>query len=145
MGPVNLWLLVLLLVGVLWLVAAPSASAQTVSGLIPRNTNSAPLSFNVGVQGLSQPQEVDSAIKILFTITLLTLAPSIILLMTCFTRIVIVLSFIRNALSLQGAPANQIIIGLALFLTYFIMAPVWERVDREAIEPYRQGQIQGGE
>lgn len=139
------WLRLLLLLGMLWFAGSPSAHAQTVSGVIPRSTNSAPLSFNVGVQGLSQPQEVDSAIKILFTITLLTLAPSIILLMTCFTRIVIVLSFIRNALSLQGAPANQIIIGLALFLTYFIMAPVWDRVDREAIEPYRQGQIQGGE
>jgi flagellar biosynthetic protein FliP len=84
---------------------------------------------------------VDAAIRVLFAITLLTLAPSIILLMTSFTRIVIVLSFIRSALSLQGAPANQIIIGLSLFLTYFIMAPVWEQVNAHALEPYRQGQV----
>ena len=75
--------------------------------------------------------------------TLLTLAPSIILLMTCFTRIVIVLSFVRSALSLQGTPSNQIIIGLSLFLTFFIMAPVWERIDQESLEPYRAKQITG--
>jgi flagellar biosynthetic protein FliP len=84
---------------------------------------------------------VDVAIKVLFTITLLTLAPSIILLMTCFTRIVIVLSFVRSALSLQGTPANQIIIGLSLFITYFIMAPVWERIDANALQPYMAKQI----
>jgi flagellar biosynthesis protein FliP len=84
---------------------------------------------------------VDGAIKVLAVMTLLTLAPSIILLMTCFTRIVIVLSFVRSALSLQSAPSNQIIVGLSLFLTMFIMAPVWERIDREALEPYRNKQI----
>ena len=89
----------------------------------------------VGIEP-QQPQDVDVAIKVLFTITLLTLAPSIILLMTCFTRIVIVLSFVRSALSLQGTPANQIIIGLALFITYFIMAPVWEKIDTNALQPY---------
>jgi flagellar biosynthetic protein FliP len=98
-------------------------------------------SLTLGVNGLSQPQEVDSAIQMVFVMTLLTLAPSIILLMTSFTRIVIVLSFVRSALSLQGTPANQIIIGLSLFLTFFIMAPVWERIDREALEPYRARQI----
>ena len=65
--------------------------------------------------------------------------------MTCFTRIVIVLSFVRSALSLQGAPSNQIIIGLSLFLTFFIMAPVWEKIDHEALEPYRAKQITGQE
>jgi flagellar biosynthetic protein FliP len=99
------------------------------------------ITLNIGTNGLSQPVDVDSAIKVLAVMTLLTLAPSIILLMTCFTRIVIVLSFVRSALSLQGAPSNQIIIGLSLFLTFFIMAPVWESIDREALEPYRAKQI----
>src|SRR5579883_2398805 len=90
-----------------------------------------------GVSGLGQPEEIDNGIKILVVMTLLTLAPSIILLMTCFTRIVIVLSFVRSALSLQGSPSNQIIIGLSLFLTFFIMSPVWERIDQEALTPYR--------
>jgi flagellar biosynthetic protein FliP len=104
-------------------------------------TNNSNLSLNIGLNGLNQPVDVDGAMKVLAVMTLLTLAPSIVLLMTCFTRIVIVLSFVRSALSLQGAPSNQILIGLSLFLTFFIMAPVWERIDQEALEPYRAKQI----
>jgi flagellar biosynthetic protein FliP len=108
-------------------------------------TNNPGLSLNIGLNGLNQPVDVDSAMKVLAVMTLLTLAPSIVLLMTCFTRIVIVLSFVRSALSLQGAPSNQILIGLSLFLTFFIMAPVWERIDHEALEPYRAKQISSQE
>ena len=121
---------------------APSPPAPDPS--FARLTNAA-ISLNVGMNGLTQPQQVDSAIQILFTITLLSLAPSIILLMTSFTRIVIVLSFVRSALSLQGTPANQLIIGLSLFLTFFIMAPVWDRISVEALAPYRENQITGTE
>lgn len=106
-------------------------------------TNNGSLSLNIGLNGLNQGQDVDGAIKVLVIMTLLTLAPSIILLMTCFTRIVIVLSFVRSALSLQGTPSNQIIIGLSLFLTFFIMSPTWERIDHESLEPYRAKQITG--
>ena len=107
-------------------------------------TNSAaliPFKVNLGVEASQGPQDVDGAIKILFAITLLTLAPSIILLMTSFTRIVIVLSFVRSALALQGTPANQILIGLSLFMTYFIMEPVWSKIDSQAIQPYMAKQI----
>ncbi len=107
----------------------------------PAQTNHGAFNLNIGMDGLNQPQDVDSAIKVLAIMTLLTLAPSIILLMTCFTRIVIVLSFVRSALSVQGAPSNQIVIGLSLFLTFFIMAPVWEKIDQEALQPYRAKQI----
>ena len=100
-----------------------------------------PFKLNIGLEAAQEPQDIDGAIKILFVITLLTLAPSIILLMTSFTRIVIVLSFVRSALSLQGTPANQILIGLSLFMTYFIMEPVWSRINAEALEPYRAKQI----
>src|SRR4051812_26815704 len=102
-----------------------------------------PFKVNLGVEASQQPRDVDVGIKVLFAITLLTLAPSIILLMTSFTRIVIVLSFVRTALSLQGTPANQIIIGLSLFMTFFIMAPVWEKIDRDALSPYKAQQISG--
>jgi len=85
--------------------------------------------------------DVDMAVKILFCITLLSLAPAILLLMTSFTRIVIVLSFVRSALQLQGTPANQIIIGLSLFMTLFVMAPVWDNINRDAIAPYEAHQI----
>ena len=115
------------------IVPAPSVSTN-LSAL-------APFRLNLGLDTGSQPQDVDVGIKVLFAITLLTLAPSIILLMTCFTRIVIVLSFVRTALSLQGTPANQIIVGLSLFITLFIMAPVWEKIDRDALQPYQAKQI----
>ncbi len=98
-----------------------------------------PLQVTLG--GQTGPRDIDTSIKVLFTLTLLTLAPSILLLMTCFTRVVIVLSFVRTALQLQGTPANQIIIGLSLFITYFVMAPVWENINRDALAPYQAQQI----
>jgi flagellar biosynthetic protein FliP len=104
-------------------------------------SNAGSFSLNIGLGEGNHPPDVDEAIKILAIMTLLTLAPSIILLMTCFTRIAIVLSFVRSALSMQGTPSNQIIVGLSLFLTFFIMAPVWERIDHDALEPYRAKQI----
>jgi len=109
------------------------------------NTVVGPLPFRISFPGADQPQQVDMGIRILFALTLLTLAPSILLLMTCFTRIVIVLSFVRTALQLQTAPANQIVIGLSLFMTFFIMSPVWQNVSRDAIGPYRSAQISGDE
>ncbi|HEY1171669.1 MAG TPA: flagellar type III secretion system pore protein FliP [Verrucomicrobiae bacterium] len=101
--------------------------------------------LNTVLDPARQPQDVDTAIKVLFAITVLSLAPSIILLMTSFTRIVIVLSFIRSALSLQGTPANQILIGLSLFMTYFIMEPVWSQMNTQALQPYLQKQISADE
>ncbi len=100
-----------------------------------------PLTLNIGMDGIGQPKDVDVAIQVLFAITLLSMAPSIVLLMTCFSRIVIVLSFVRNALTLQGAPANQVIIGLSLFLTYFVMEPVWSKVQTNALQPYMEKRI----
>ncbi len=105
----------------------------------------APVRLSLGLDGLTQPQDADVAVQVLFAFTLLTLAPSIILLMTSFTRIVIVLSFVRSALSLQGAPANQIIVGLSLFITFFIMQPVWNNIDRDALRPYTAKEIAGPE
>jgi flagellar biosynthetic protein FliP len=102
-----------------------------------------PLRLNVGIEAARQPEDVDIGIKILFAMTLLSLAPSIVLLMTSFTRIVIVLSFVRSALSLQGTPANQILIGLSLFMTYFIMEPVWSQIDNHALQPYLARQMSG--
>jgi flagellar biosynthetic protein FliP len=132
-----------LLMLVLFFLGRDEARAQSLD-LFPTNAAaSTPFKFNLGVETGNQPQDVDVGIKVLGAITLLTLAPSIILLMTCFTRIVIVLSFVRTALSLQGTPANQIIIGLSLFITFFIMAPVWEKIDRDALKPYQAKQISG--
>lgn len=80
-------------------------------------------------------------IDLLFFVTLLALAPSILIMMTSFTRIIIVLSFLRNALGTQQSPPNQVLIGLALFLTLFIMYPTFNQINTEAYQPYREGQI----
>jgi flagellar biosynthetic protein FliP len=128
-----------------WIAALLLAGPWMLQAADPAPAAATPLSINLGLGAFQQPQDVDGAVKILFGITLLTLAPSIILLMTSFTRIVIVLSFVRSALSLQGTPANQIIIGLSLFMTYFIMEPVWAKIDATAIQPYSAKKITGAE
>src|SRR5699024_1832893 len=81
------------------------------------------------------PESVSTSVKLLLLLTVLSIAPSILILMTCFTRIIIVLSFVRTSLATQQMPPNQVLIGLALFLTFFIMAPVFHDVYDEALEP----------
>lgn len=122
------WLLPALVL-LLLIASAGDTVAQSGNSIMP-------FKLNLGVEAANQPEDLDLGIRVLFTITLLSLAPSILLLMTCFTRIVIVLSFVRTALSLPGSPSNQIIIGLALFMTYFIMAPTWENIKKDAVDPY---------
>ncbi len=80
-------------------------------------------------------------LEALLTVTVLALAPSILIMMTSFTRIVIVLSFLRNAMGTQQSPPNQVLIGLSLFLTLFIMFPVFSRINDEAYQPYRTGEL----
>lgn len=81
------------------------------------------------------PESVSTSVKLLLLLTVLSIAPSILILMTCFTRIIVVLSFVRTSLATQQMPPNQVLIGLALFLTFFIMAPVFHDVYDEALEP----------
>jgi flagellar biosynthesis protein FliP len=95
----------------------------------------------LSVDGGKTPKEYVDNIKLLILLTSLTFIPAIVLLMTSFTRIVIVLGFVRNALSTQQSPPNQVLIGLAIFMTIFIMAPVYNKVNTEAIQPYTKGQI----
>jgi len=85
--------------------------------------------------------EINGALRILITLTLISLAPILLILLTSFTRIIIVLHFVRNALNTTTAPPNQVIIGLALFLTLFIMNPVIEEINTNAIQPFDKGQI----
>lgn len=117
-----------IMLAMLTLVGVASASAQQAGVPVAPG-----VSINIG--GTEQGN-VSSAIQIVLLMTVLTLAPSIILLLTSFTRIVIVLGFVRSALGVQGAPSNQLIIGMALFLTFFIMAPIGQRMNDEALQPY---------
>ena len=98
-------------------------------------------SVNLGFKSTNNPQEIVSAIKILMVLTILTLAPAILIMMTAFTRIIIVLSFVRQALGTQNMPPNQLLVGLALFLTMFIMAPFFNKVNEEALQPFLNNQI----
>jgi flagellar biosynthetic protein FliP len=101
------------------------------------------VSLNIG--GNADQGKASTVLQLLFILTILSLAPAILLMLTSFTRIVIVLSLVRNALGTQQMPGNQIIIGLAMFLTFFIMAPVWQQVNEEALKPYYEDRITGEE
>ena len=100
-----------------------------------------PFKFGFSVEPASTPQEVSSSIQLLLILTVLSLAPAIIIMMTSFTRIIIVLSFLRNALGTQQMPPNRFRIGLALFLSLFIMSPVISDINTQAYEPFNRGEI----
>ncbi|UMZ73374.1 Flagellar biosynthetic protein FliP [Natranaerofaba carboxydovora] len=85
-----------------------------------------------GVDEGDNPEDLALSLQLLFLLTILSLAPAILIMTTSFTRVVVVLSFVRNALATQQMPPNQILIGLALFMTFFIMSPVWGQVYEEA-------------
>jgi flagellar biosynthetic protein FliP len=97
------------------------------------------ISFEVGEA--STPEDVSVTIEILFLLTILTLAPAILIMLTSFTRIVVVLSFLRMAIGTQQIPPTQLIVGLSLFLTMFVMGPTMERVYDDAIVPYMEEQM----
>jgi len=114
----------------------PAGTAQTQDELYQLNTeNVVSITYNDG------NGEINGSLRILITLTLIALAPMLIIMMTSFTRIIIVLHFTRAALNTQTAPPNQILIGLALILTFFIMEPTIERVYDEAIVPFEEGVI----
>jgi len=92
------------------------------------------LALNLG--NSDDPQDFFTGLKIVLFMTVLMLAPSILVMMTSFTRIIIVFAFLRQAMATQQTPPNQILIGLALFMTAFIMMPVWDKIDSEALTPY---------
>jgi flagellar biosynthetic protein FliP len=97
--------------------------------------------ISIGISQTSNPKDVASTIQIIMLLTILTLAPAILMLMTSFTRIVIVLSFLRQALGSQQIPPNQILIGLALFMTFFIMRPIGVEIYDTAWTPYVENRM----
>lgn len=101
--------------------------------------------ISLDLDGAKGPQQVSGIIQVVILMTVLSLAPALLILTTSFTRFAIVLSFLRHALGTQSSPPNQVIIGLALFLTFFVMQPVWQRIHQEAIIPYQQQKISGQE
>ena len=98
-------------------------------------------SIQLGMEDMEDPGKVSSALQILFMLTILTLAPSILIMTTSFARIIIVLSFLRQAMGTQQTPPTQILIGLGLFLTLFVMGPTWGEINKNALQPYLNEEI----
>ncbi|HBN27658.1 MAG TPA: flagellar biosynthetic protein FliP [Clostridiaceae bacterium] len=96
---------------------------------------------SITVDDAKTPKEYVDNVKILILLTTLTFIPAILTLMTSFTRIIVVLGFVRSALSTQQSPPNQVLIGLALFMTMFIMTPTYNKINQDAIKPYVNGTI----
>ncbi len=124
---------------------APSAPAAPTAPRPPSAPSVATPLINLQIGNGNERENLSTAIQIVVVMTLLTLAPSLVMLMTSFTRIVIVLGFVRTALGVPSAPANQLLIGLSLFLTFFIMAPVWQDIQDQALTPYMNEQIGSNE
>lgn len=127
----------------IFLVAALLLAAVSILAAVPAVAQNMPIpsvSLNIG-DGSGEPGRTAVVIQLLLLLTVLSLAPAILMMVTSFTRIVVVLSILRHALGTQQLPANQIVIGLALFLTFFIMTPVWQKVNSEAIQPYMNEEI----
>lgn len=106
----------------------------------PSNTNIPQLNISLGNQN-GTPQDYAASIKILIFLTIVSLLPSIVIMMTSFTRIVVVFSFLKSAMGVQQAVPNQILTGLAIFLTLFIMRPVYTQINTNAIQPYLDNKI----
>jgi flagellar biosynthetic protein FliP len=106
----------------------------------PSNTNMPQLNISLGNQN-GTPQDYAASIKILIFLTIVSLLPSIVIMMTSFTRIVVVFSFLKSAMGVQQAVPNQILTGLAIFLTLFIMRPVYTQINTNAIQPYLDNKI----
>ncbi len=130
------WTLILISLAVLW---------TAVDALIPQDASAIPVpTIQLGVEDIDGPDTLSTALQIMFLLTVLTLAPSILILMTSFSRFVIVLSFLRQAMGTQQTPPTQVLIGLALFLTFFVMSPVLTEINDKALQPYLNEEITQG-
>jgi len=124
-----IFILLILTATFIWGVTVPFAEAVSLP------------SIQLGMDDVEDPEKVSSALQILFLLTILTLAPSILILTTSFARIIIVLSFLRQAMGTQQTPPTQILIGLGLFLTLFVMGPTWNEINDKALQPFLNEEI----
>ncbi len=143
LGAAAALLTVALLIILAWS-AAPAAAQAATSPAQPNNTMGLG-NFLQAAQNAVGPQQLSTTMTLFLLLTVLTLAPAIVLMTTSFTRIIVVLGFLRQAMATQQTPPNQVLIGLALFLTGFIMMPTYVRVYDEAVQPYVNRQIDYGE
>jgi flagellar biosynthetic protein FliP len=124
----------LLLLTVIWAAGIPGAA-------LAQGENESPAYINISLDNVKGPQDMSVVLQIFLLLTVLSLAPAILVMLTSFTRIAIVLSLMRQALGTNQMPPNQIIIGLSLFLTLFVMMPVWNTINEQALQPYLSKQV----
>ncbi|MGE5580944.1 MAG: flagellar type III secretion system pore protein FliP [Bacillota bacterium] len=122
-----------LLILLLFLIFSESVWGAAATFPIPR--------IEIGVNPANSPTEIAQSLQILILLTILSLAPAILIMTTSFVRIIIVLSFTRTAIGTNQMPPNQVMVGLALFLTFFTMAPTWTKVNNEALQPFLKNKI----
>jgi flagellar biosynthetic protein FliP len=125
-------LIVVMCFGIVLLFAGPIEAS---------NAANTPMKMSISLGDLSKPKELAGVVKIFLLMTSLTVLPGLLMVMTSFTRIIIVLSFARKALSFQQMPPNQILIGLALLITFFVMSPVFEQINKNAVQPFMNEDI----
>jgi len=124
---------ILVVLGVLMLLAVPALAQQALPAPLPR--------VSVGLEAARSPQDLSLTLQLLLLLTVLTLAPSILVMMTCFTRIVVVFFFLKQALGTPAQPPSQLLTGLALFLTFFVMQPVLNEANEKGLQPYLRQEI----
>lgn len=120
---------------------AQAIAAGTGPALVPGTSGLTLPSMSLSFANSQKPTEIVSVLRIIMMMTVLSLAPAILMMMTSFTRIVVVLSFLRQALGTQQMPPNQVVVGLALFLSFFIMAPTWKAISTNALDPFLNEKI----
>ncbi len=124
------------IITILMLILAFSVFCTPVTTALAQESDEAPAFLNIRLDQVQTPQDMSVVLQIFLLMTVLSLAPAILVMLTSFTRIAIVLSLLRQALGTNQMPPNQIIIGLSLFLTFFVMMPVWNDIDEQALQPY---------
>ncbi len=125
------------MLGAMWWCAL--AGAQPTGGASAPSLGTPAQSLPIQLPDFTKKENLSSAMQLVVMLTILSLAPAILLMMTSFTRIVIVLSLLRQALGTQQLPPNQVLVGLAMFMTFLVMGPTWQRMNNDAIKPYMDG------
>lgn len=127
--------------------AAAAALFLAAAGPVFAQQGANPLGMDIAsaARAMANPNNASTSLTIVFLVTIISLAPAILVMTTSFTRIIVVLGFLRQAMGTQQTPPNQVLIGLALFLTFFIMAPTYQRMNAEALQPYLKNEIAQGE
>lgn len=137
------FMMTMMMFGVIFFAASPSYASATNSGTSSQSQPQQDTedSFNLNITSNAGSTNLESTLQILLILTALSLAPSIIIMVTSFTRIIVVFHFIRTAMGTQTTPPNQVLLGLALFMTLAIMSPVITQVNTDAVQPYMSGEL----